>query len=104
MRSLPDSRVACCQRAKTFASRVYEYNAPDVQSVAHPIQLEMTARRARKNISGGVASEIRLTLRKIGTMRPSIDSAGRSVIPAKIRQESHLKAGVLPEIQGLDAQ
>jgi uncharacterized protein YfaS (alpha-2-macroglobulin family) len=28
-------------RAKTFASRVYEYYAPDVQSVARPIQLEV---------------------------------------------------------------
>jgi hypothetical protein len=28
-------------RAKTFASRVYEYYAPDVQSVARPIQMEV---------------------------------------------------------------
>ncbi|MHB8652955.1 MAG: MG2 domain-containing protein [Terriglobia bacterium] len=31
-------------RAKTFASRVYEYYAPDVQSVARPIQLEVKAK------------------------------------------------------------
>lgn len=31
-------------RAKTFASRVYEYYAPDVQSLARPIQLEVKAR------------------------------------------------------------
>jgi len=31
-------------RAKTFASRVYEYYTPDVQSLARPIQLEVKAR------------------------------------------------------------
>lgn len=31
-------------RAKTFASRVYEYYAPDVQSVARPIQMEVKGR------------------------------------------------------------
>jgi uncharacterized protein YfaS (alpha-2-macroglobulin family) len=31
-------------RAKTFASRVYEYYSPEVQSVAKPVQLEVEAR------------------------------------------------------------
>jgi len=31
-------------RAKTFASRVYEYYAPDVESVARPIQMEVKAK------------------------------------------------------------
>jgi hypothetical protein len=31
-------------RARTFASRVYEYYAPDVHATARPVQLEVTAR------------------------------------------------------------
>ena len=40
----------------------------------------------------------------MGTMRTTIDSAGRLVIPKKIRQEANLKAGAPLEVEWRDGR